>query len=248
MHHLKTSHWRTAAAFTLVELLVVIVIIITLAALSLAGFRRARSAADSVVAARNLSQYQLANSCYAIDHNGSYMPVYSFDQNNVVTGWSWSATFLSYLKGESAVYRPNGQVDTTVPLGLLDPTTVRAKKGSYDNVAASFGYNHEGVSGNNWGQAGTVRGFRVTQVNAPARTAAFLTSTDWIAKYSGRFLWQGAAAVDGKTGDGKIAFRHNGKALVIYYDGHMGEITRQDLERIDGLGGIKHPFWDADAE
>jgi prepilin-type processing-associated H-X9-DG protein len=51
----------------------------------------------------------------------------------------------------------------------------------------------------------------------------------------------------GGTPDGKIAYRYNKKAVVVYYDGHVGEVGMDDMKRIDQTGGIRNVFWDADA-
>jgi prepilin-type processing-associated H-X9-DG protein len=89
------------------------------------------------------------------------------------------------------------------------------------------------------------KGFRVNQISNPSRTAAFITATDWIAKYSGRLVWK-TSPKEGKSTDGKIAYRHGGKAVVVYYDGSTGLIAPEDIRRFDAAGGVSHPFWKAD--
>lgn len=246
------SKHRSAGAFTLVELLVVILIIIVLAALSFMGFRKLRGMADKVAATRSISQLQIANAGYAADHNGRYVPVYVFDEDKQNTGfWFNNASFLSNLYGEDTIIKNN-----TIPPGMLDPVVTRAKKKDHDKYFANFGYNHEGFSGpgTGWGNAGTVQAWRVSQIVSPERSCAFITCTSAIAKYNGRSLWKDAAAVEGKTGDGKIAYRHaGGKALVVYFDGHVGEISMQEIEQFDrhaepSMRGRKHPFWNPDGK
>jgi prepilin-type processing-associated H-X9-DG protein len=177
------------------------------------------------------------------------MPVYAFDKDSkIATMWFSSQRFLDYLGGSGSSLKSMNN-ENTVPINMMDPVVVRARKSKYDSYDASFGYNHEGIEGSSWGTPSTERSFRVQQIVSPGRSAAFLTATDWIAKYSGRFAWKGAGAVEGKTEDGKIAFRHGGKALVVYYDGHVGEITMADLKKIDsgsGPKGDKNLFWNAD--
>jgi prepilin-type processing-associated H-X9-DG protein len=86
------------------------------------------------------------------------------------------------------------------------------------------------------------------QLSAPERSAAFITATDAVAHHRSRFLWKGPGAVEGKTGNQKIAYRHNGKALVAYYDGHVAEVSMNDMKLIDQQGGANHVFWKADAK
>ena len=67
-----------------------------------------------------------------------------------------------------------------------------------------------------YGSAGHMRAWLVTQIVSPERSCAFITSTCDVATYGGRSLWKGTAAVEGKKGNGKIAYRHmGGKALVV---------------------------------
>jgi prepilin-type N-terminal cleavage/methylation domain-containing protein/prepilin-type processing-associated H-X9-DG protein len=242
---MKTHHSRPRPGFTLVELLVVILIIAVLAALALTGFSRMRMMADKVTSARNLSQLQLANTGYAGDHNGKYVPVYTFDQDSVATSsWFNNPTFLSHLKGDLDT-KPNGTLDTSVPLSMLDPVAVRAKGNQYTIMYASYGYIETGMPGGSYRQASANKGYTTMQVHSPSRKAAFITATDWIVAYNGRFRWAGAGAVEGKSSDQKIAYRHNKKAVVVYYDGHIGEVSMEDLKAIDQKGGAGNIFWDA---
>lgn len=58
--------------------------------------------------------------------------------------------------------------------------------------------------------------------------------------YGGRFTWDGT---EGPPRKGIIAYRHGGKALVAYYDGHVGEITKAQMKELDDNGGKEHPLW-----
>ena len=58
--------------------------------------------------------------------------------------------------------------------------------------------------------------------------------------YGGRLKWEGTEAPYGK---GITAYRHVGKALVSYYDGHVSEISKEEMMEIDEKGGEEHPFW-----
>lgn len=235
------NHSRHHGGFTLTEILVVIIILITLAVLALSGFSKLRSAGDKTVAARNLSQLQLANASYAADNGGKYVPVYSFDENGGKTSqWTSNPDFLAHFKAD-AVYDSKGRVSTSLPLNLMDPVAARAKKKGFDDLAASYGYNTEGLPG--YKLPSTSASYTISQMPSPDRTMAFSTATDWIVCYVSRFRWTGAAATEGRTNDQKMAFRHKDKALVAYYDGHVGEVSIEDLRKIDKQGGKSHPFW-----
>lgn len=236
------------AAFTLTELLVTIVIIITLAFLAFSGLSKMRKAGDKAVATRNISQLQIANAGYAADNNGQHVPIYAFDDSGAkYVGWMDSPKYLSYLKDESSVYRSNGTVDNKLPLNLMDPATVRAKKKSYDSLIASFGYITAGVPGGGWGKPGSSPSYRISQLTSPERTAAFVTATDWNVSYANRFKWE-SAKEEGFFPGQRMSYRHGGKALVVYYDGHIGEVSLADVRNIDAQGGASHIFWKGDAK
>lgn len=236
------SHSLTRRGFTLVELLVVILIVIVLAALSFFGLARMRSAGDQAATVSILRQLQIANAAYAGEHGGQYVPQTSRDENNAtVNAWHENSVFLSYLTGDSQAL-DRGKPLKTVPVSILDPKVVRAKERLWQKLFASYAYNVIGIPN---GGPGSDKSFRVNQVKDPARTAAFATATDWILKYQGRFLWE-TSPVEGKSTDGKMAYRHDGKAIVVYYDGSSGTVTPADIRRFDKDGGDKNPFWLAD--
>lgn len=242
-----SSHMQAdiRSGFTLVELLIVIVIIVVLASLSFFGFSRMRTMADKVASTRNLSQMQIANTSYAADHNGKYVPLSTADGDSIVTSkWFDNPDYLSELKGELAI-KSNGKPDTSMPLSMLDPITVRSKGNQFKNIYASYGYISTGMPGGAYESPNSNIGYTMHQIQFPSRKAAFITATDWTARYESRFTWQGAAAVEGATSDQKIAYRHNGKALVVYYDGHVGEVSVADIEALDRQGGASNEFWNA---
>jgi prepilin-type processing-associated H-X9-DG protein len=230
-------------AFTLTELLVTIVIIITLAILAFIGMSKMRAAGDKVVATRNISQLQIANAGYASDNNGKYVPIFAFDDTGAnYVAWHGSAEYLIYLKDASSLYYPSGNVDSRLPLGLMDPITVRAKKKSYDRIAASFGYIKHGVASGGWGKPNSNPSYRNSQLNSPERTAAFVTATDWNVNYANRLKWE-TAKEEGFFPGQRMSYRHGRKAIVVYYDGHVGAVSVDDIKKIDAEGGSNHIFW-----
>lgn len=230
-------------AFTLTELMVTIVIIITLATLGFTGLNKFRKAGDKVVAMRNITQLHIANVGYAADNNGQFVPIYAFDDTGgKYVAWMNSPKYLSYFKDESSVYRSNGTVDTTLPINLMDPVTARAKKNLYDRIPASYGYMTNGVPGSGWGKPNSTPSYRISQLTSPERTAAFVSATDWNVNYANRFQWE-SAQEEGFFPGQRMSYRHNGKALVVYYDGHAGEVSIADIKKIDTQGGANHIFW-----
>jgi prepilin-type processing-associated H-X9-DG protein len=102
---------RAAAAFTLVELLVVIGIIAVLIAMLLPALNRARRQAYEVTCAANLRQMGIAVTMYINDHK--YYP----GHENVRAGVSdpyavWPTRLRKYMKGSQGVFRcPTQNID-----------------------------------------------------------------------------------------------------------------------------------------
>jgi prepilin-type N-terminal cleavage/methylation domain-containing protein len=240
---MKKYTTRSRSGFTLVELLVVIVIIAVLAALSMMGVKRLRAAGDRANTVSVLRQLQIASTSYAGDHNGQYVPMESYDENNNrVNDWHQSSVFLAYLTGDQSALDRNQPVTTKVPVSVLDPIVVRAKKRLWDKVFASYGYNQQGMPA---AKPGTDRSFKVSQVTNPSRTAAFISATDWKVMHNSRFRWL-ENPVEGKSTNQQIAYRHGGTAVVVYYDGSTGFVSPAEMRGFDAKGGANHPFWKAD--
>jgi prepilin-type N-terminal cleavage/methylation domain-containing protein/prepilin-type processing-associated H-X9-DG protein len=234
--------------FTLVELLVVILIIAVLAVLVVLGTSRVRLAAETANSVSSMRQLQAASISYSTDHNGRLVNYSNTDPSGGVTYWYRNFEFLAYLTGnQELVGKSLGDVDenTVVPEGLLDPTVVRAKKRSFTRLPASFGMNHEFIKSATNADGSKEKFILSSKLSDASRTASFVTATDSAVKYAGRKLWWNSP-VEGKSTDGKMAFRHGDKAVVAYFDGSTGLITKQDIERFDAKSGNANPFWKGD--
>ena len=227
--------------FTLVELLVVILIIATLGALAFLGLSRMRAAGDRAATVAIMRQLQVANHSYAVDHGGQFVPLQSKDENGGISTWHQNSRFLAYLTSDESALNRNQLINNNPPVSILDPIVVRSKKRLWDKLFASYGYNQENMP--TFGPS-LDKSFKSSQITDGARSAAFVTGTDHYLKYSGRLLWT-KASVEGKSTDGRMAFRHDGKAIVVYYDGSTGFITQGDIKAYDAKGGLANPFWKA---
>lgn len=231
--------------FTLVEILVTFTIVVVLATIAALLTKKLRASADTTTAMKRIAAYAQANSLYAVDHNGTYVAAYSFDEDGLPgVPWHFNPAFLEALLGETLDIENAEEFEGVdgLPEQILDPVVVRAKKRYWSRISASFAYNNENVPGGGWGQPGTSRAHTIHSVKNPGESFAFITATDWIANYGGRYLWS-KSPEEGKSNDSKIAYRHQDKAVAVFYDGHTEMIGMEDMKRFDRYGGINHVFW-----
>lgn len=226
------------------ELLVVITIIVTLASISMVGITRMRASGDRAAAVTVMRQLQVANMGYAIDNNAQYIPIAEKDKSGGLSmEWYRNPKFRSYLTGDPNEEQKTASQILVAPNGVLDPIVVRRKQRQWDRLSASYGINATGLT---WptNDLSPPMSYKVSQVANPGRTAFIVSATNYQVSYAGRKLWKDSP-VEGKTTTDKIAFRHDQKAIVIYYDGSTGFITLEDIARFDSAGGVANPFWKA---
>ncbi len=243
MNHfnLKNHRARIQRGFTLTELLVVVLIIAILATFAFLGTNRLRNMASKANSIRNLSKLQIANASYAADHHGKCVPIRVNDENGNPTRWFQDPVFLGNLIGEA--FDKSGKQSDTLPLDMLDPKVVRARKAFYDRVYTSYGMNDTGLLLG--GEPGLNSGHNLSQMPDQAQTMAFATATDFRVTYNSRYKWNFENPKDEKTSNGEIAYRHGEKVLAVFFDGHVSEISKADFEKIDKSGGKNNAFWKA---
>ena len=203
-----------------------------------------RAAGDKASAMAIMRQLQVANFSYANDHNGQFVPIAGKDAGGALNQEWWrDGVFRPYLTGDPNDAQKTADQLLTAPTNLLDPVVVRTKARQWDRLSASYGFNSTGLTYPT-DNTSPPYAYKPFQVNDPTRTAFIVSATDYTVNYAGRNLWQ-SAPVEGKTTNSKMAFRHGGKAIVIYYDGSSGLIAPADISRFDAEGGVTHPFWKA---
>ena len=200
---MKINRYPRFRGFTLVELLVVIGIIAVLAVISTSAFLRFKKTADRTLATSNLRQLQTANAVYAGDHNGVFVaPTATVDGKSYE--WYENPEFVSQLKGESATFKTAGDPDTSLAISLMDPAVVRLRPAGYTLLKASYGYT----------TPSTASAVRLAQLTDASRTAAFITANNAFANFMAK---------------SNIAYRHNLKSIVVFFDGHTQLFSAADI-------------------
>lgn len=159
----------------------------------------------------NIRQMQQANILYAQDNDGRFVPAQYYPPDSAVrTPWWKNSDYLSYLNAKSYVPKRQGCPDGILTTG----------PGLY---TGGYGYNVSGPGG--YFDAAVSTGIRQTQIARPASSIAFIDGLDWMV------TWAGAGKYVGNEDyiPAACAFRHGGKANVVFWDGHAVSIPRESV-------------------
>ncbi len=217
-----SRHEVKSAGFTLVELLVVIVIVATLALLSAVGFQAARLRANQTVSTQNLRQLAAANLLYVADYQ-TYCP--ATDVPNKIRWHGGRTSAQQKFDPEKGYLSPYLGLSHSV--GLC-PEFLRHLSGSksFENGSGGYGYNAIYIGGL---PENPFKPNRPANVSNPARTLMFATTAFAVA--DGVQEYPFADPPQAVDSDWKpvgplqpsLHFRFNGRALVAWCDGHVSE-------------------------
>lgn len=225
MNHHSTRASRPAA-FTLVELLVVVAVIGLLIAILLPSLGTARESSRTVVCGSNLSQAALALSVYVDEHRG-WLPAAANhrDTYNRYENWFRNPDLLRTLGFEE---NPQDFTVITCP-SHVDPTENVYRLAPDLDFKISYGMNVDFGSGRTY----TELRRRLAEFAEPSRTMAIMDAKPY-ANAIGEVGWQSCL----RHCD---AYRHREAAQLVYLDGHVG--TKQDLVHDCTAAGIDYVFW-----
>jgi len=241
---LGAGSMRATKGFTLIELLVVIAVIALLLSILMPALMKAKDHAKRMICCNNVRTMGLANTLYAQQEDGWYVPI--MDRTQADNRY-WPANKLfRTLVGFKGM---RGDLDQGwhAPKEFLCPSDIISKKEQPDiqwNSWLSYGYNLTDWYFSNWFAIGYA-GHKNTTVGAPAGELIFTESNDWW------LWWWGANYEDGwdvlgqdaitpykQVGcDGPTLYRHSEGVNMAFYDGHVEYMKKQKA--------FNHDAWDA---
>lgn len=211
--------------FTLVEVLVVVAILLTLAAVTVVGLRHAEAKGKGIQSATNLRNLAVANAGYLAE-NGVYCP--AGDRTNK-RRWHGARTSASGKfdpkKGFLSPYLGESEQVTACP--LFKPGSAE----TYEDGTGGYGYNAAYIGGNPDMEYDPKTGIflsqRAANVLNPSRTIMFTTTAYARAGGLQEYAFcEPPSNPDGSRPSPTVHFRVNGKALVAWCDGSVSSESR----------------------
>lgn len=223
---------RARAAFTLMELLVVVSIILVLAAIALPVYSTVLSRANKAVAINNMRQVTAALISYAGQNDGS------FPDENIVQGSSWAnaagplgdtvwfnvlprilgkKTVGDYAINPSAFYTKDNLL--YLPGAMYPVGTARTAKPLF-----AFAINSK-LQRKVKGQGNT----KLSQVTNPARTVAFLEEGVFNGEPLAMPRVQSAYVGEQKTSAHSFVERYGGQGVLTFLDGHAETVAIKEI-------------------
>ena len=211
-------------SFTLIELLVVIAIIAILAAILLPALQSARGRAQGMACASNSKQLGMIYLFYADDYD-SYLPC------------------LDNLGGDGAINSDGGTVSAKNWLNDIVKQYLGRLKVSDEPYALLFCPSETGREDitTNYGlnyliaTAGST-GIKTTSFVNPSKTSMLVENSGHLCFYCGALNPGGTHATGSNYKNNRAAlFRHNGRATVVFLDGHAGGLDKKEVPCLESF-------------
>ncbi|NBD37108.1 MAG: prepilin-type N-terminal cleavage/methylation domain-containing protein [Verrucomicrobia bacterium] len=213
------------SGFTLIELLVVIAVIGVLASILIPAISSVRAKSYQSTTVSNLRQLQAANEMYANEHGGRYAEAVPWDHEanarDYDSAWFMNPEFMQYLgySEDSNLGWDGEQYPDIAKTGIPGLVFDSEKTDSQLTIAMNIGDKLQ------W--ASTPLSYKKNKIIDPARSMAFGDGGGFWARFGPGTNWT-------NDNDGRVttslAFRHGGKAAVVYFDGSTDMVTKEEVE------------------
>jgi prepilin-type processing-associated H-X9-DG protein len=220
----STCCGRPYTAFSLIELLVVMSVIVVLLAMLMPVLRDVRLNAATQKTVSNLKQLQAANTMYASANDGRYVPA---QINGDWAGGMWFQNdgFLKYLglRNTGRMWDEDWPEVAKSGHKTASPNIPPGKMDRQASIGINLGLRqHWAFPDGSFGDLS----FRQQHIRRPAKAMAFADATDMWMRMDREDNWR---SDQGGWYNMSIAYRNKGKAAIVFFDGHVELLTRQQV-------------------
>ncbi len=185
------------AAFTLVELLIVIAIIAVLAAIILAVLPQAREMARRAACVSNSRQLVAAARMYADDHDRRFVPALTRGAPPPSRGYTWCVLLQPYIENEDILVCPNDPEPTATAQSTCLPH--------------SYGVNYRLTYNTAFGWSPGALTSKLTNISNHSQTILLFEIDGELEQMGASWLQHGLS---------RVKARHTGRAVFGFVDGH----------------------------
>jgi prepilin-type N-terminal cleavage/methylation domain-containing protein/prepilin-type processing-associated H-X9-DG protein len=229
----RTSR-RSSQGFTLTELLVVIAIIAVLAAIAFPGFQSMVESSRAATCTTNLRGIFTGIQGYVQDNNGQY----PHSRAGKGVDSFWFSQIGPYLNEGSRFQQSKvktGPWPQNIPFACPSCT-----KHGWGGAGIDVGINGAQVGGF---EAAPVPALRVARVVAPSTTMLVADGKGPDGSGSWQIGSRANPTAPGQLNPDGIATRHKGRANVLYFDGHVGQVTAEQLKDSAFVEKLRGPLF-----
>ncbi len=230
----RTVKSQYATAFTLIELLIVMAIISLLAGILIPVLNITRSRGRQMLCESNIRQLLIANTSYAGDNEGGYVPAASDIFTTNRQRWYGLRDNINSpfdtTRGPLASHCGGGKLKCSAKVNFVK---MEPAEPQYDQGSSGYGYNMIYIGSRIWINGYEDSSCKITakasQVTHPARTLMF---ADVAMHKQGNYIEYSFAepryfVINGNPDPAwdpspSIHFRHRGRANIGWADGHVG--------------------------
>ena len=213
---LFAKHMR---GFTLIELLVVIAIIAILMAMLLPALQTARETGRRAVCINNLKQIGVAVQLYVQDHDGFLPAVYLNPE------WSRNSGFMGYLNLAAPSRAKRSVITCPTDSDAAIEKRYQETAAGWDYGRSSYSMNFAMGCDNGWINYDPE--YASTRANRWRKFSEFPFPSQTFCVADGNYYFLGMSG-DPLTDP---FFRHSGGANMLYLDGHVKWLYRQDITK-----------------